>query len=71
MREAALLAIEFLGLLDAAEFPAGGVACLFRIHTASNVLIRERIEMCSNFEVQILFALPIVEETLDSNSRDS
>jgi hypothetical protein len=61
-RDAALVAIGFLGLLHSAEGSARGLSCGARGHAAPEVLLGEQVEMGSDLGLDLLIEPPAPEQ---------
>ena len=70
-RQAALFAVSFLCLLDAAEVAAGGVASFFGTHAAANVFLYEHFQMRLKLGVELNIQLPLAEESAQTRAENS
>jgi hypothetical protein len=65
-RQAPLVAVAFLGLLNAAEFAPCGMARFFPSHAPSKIFFREHGQMRLNFGIEIAFESLFAEEAVQS-----
>jgi len=67
--DAALVAIQLLGLFDAAKFAARGVARLFGLHAFANIFFRQQLDVRAKLGVKFRVKDSLSEESANAMDR--